>query len=189
MNAQLEYDIKQAIEGLERMIPSYSKSWQGGVINGAWSAIKRLQEQVEELSRICSEAYQVVGALADPDNPKSVKILDNLSQLKMVHEDVLPYLLKSSSAQDAPVAWRIELECNQWFTDDLDEACDDLTNHNAKAVPLFESHPSTDADKVRDQALEEAQGCCDLVTAFTGHQSKQAYSAALAISRMIGDLK
>jgi len=37
-----------------------------------------------------------------------------------------------------PAAWRIELEDSQWFTDDLDEACDDLTNHDAKAIPLFE---------------------------------------------------
>ena len=42
-----------------------------------------------------------------------------------------------------PVAWRIEVDKydNQWFTDDLDEACDTLTNDNAIAIPLYE-HPA-----------------------------------------------
>jgi hypothetical protein len=44
--------------------------------------------RIEELETICAEAYQVVGLLSDflPD----AKLLDNLSQQKLVHTDVLP---------------------------------------------------------------------------------------------------
>jgi hypothetical protein len=50
---------------------------------------------VNELQRICSEAYQVVGSLLSDlgkfDTPEAEKILDNLSQQRLVHDDVLPW--------------------------------------------------------------------------------------------------
>ncbi|MBL5841166.1 hypothetical protein I4U30_23155 [Enterobacter asburiae] len=58
--------------------------------------ILRLLTRVEELEGICGEAYQVVGALADKagvfETSAGVgKMLDNLSQARMVHTDVLPF--------------------------------------------------------------------------------------------------
>lgn len=54
-----------------------------------------LQEKYTELQKICAEAYQVIGVLSNEtgrfDDAKTVKILDNLSELKMIHNDVLPY--------------------------------------------------------------------------------------------------
>ncbi len=63
--------------------------------------ILSLVQRVEELEELCAEAYQVVGILAvecgrfgadDTD-----KILDNLSQLKMLHSDVLPFASKDTT--------------------------------------------------------------------------------------------
>ena len=56
------------------------------------------QQRIAELETICAEAYQVVGYLAYEaglfNDPKTAKILDNLSQHKLVHDDVLPYPTK-----------------------------------------------------------------------------------------------
>lgn len=66
----------------------------------AWAAAtpdgtKQLQARIDELENICAEAYQVVGNLLSDvdafDTDSAEKILDNLSQLKLVHNDVLPW--------------------------------------------------------------------------------------------------
>ncbi|EOI1326938.1 hypothetical protein ACMGNR_000483 [Citrobacter koseri] len=53
--------------------------------------------EIETLRRICSEAYQCVGVLADRcgalDDSGFIKLLDNLSQMKLVHDDLLPFQL------------------------------------------------------------------------------------------------
>jgi len=60
-----------------------------GYVSG--SALKR----IAELERICAEAYQVVGILADEcgrfGDDHVIKALDNLSQAKILHDDVLPF--------------------------------------------------------------------------------------------------
>nr|WP_283571282.1 dATP/dGTP pyrophosphohydrolase domain-containing protein [Escherichia coli] len=49
------------------------------------------------LSTVCAEAYQVVGVMADAlgvfGDAAVQKVLDNLSQQKLVHKDVLPFSL------------------------------------------------------------------------------------------------
>lgn len=64
--------------------------------------------QVSDMSRICAESYQVVGALAEAlnifDDPCVIKALDNLSAQELVHEDVLPFSV-DESAQPAPGKW------------------------------------------------------------------------------------
>ncbi|WP_432276841.1 dATP/dGTP pyrophosphohydrolase domain-containing protein [Escherichia coli] len=49
------------------------------------------------LSTVCAEAYQVVGVMADAlgvfGDAAVKKVLDNLSQQKLVHKDVLPFSL------------------------------------------------------------------------------------------------
>ena len=58
--------------------------------------VKALEDKVAiavtVLERLCAEAYIALGALSDylPNE----KILDNLSELKVVHEDVLPFVEK-----------------------------------------------------------------------------------------------
>ncbi|EPT1451852.1 hypothetical protein ACVOZ6_003440 [Escherichia coli] len=54
--------------------------------------------RIDELETICAEAYQVIGALACHagvfETCEGVeKILDNLSQARIVHDDVLPFVI------------------------------------------------------------------------------------------------
>ncbi|ENQ1546043.1 hypothetical protein ACEOHC_003854 [Salmonella enterica] len=54
--------------------------------------------RIDELETLCAEAYQVVGSLAcmaDVFETEGVeKILDNLSEARLVHDDVLPFSVK-----------------------------------------------------------------------------------------------
>ena len=56
--------------------------------------------EIETLRRICGEAYQCVGYLSDEcaadDDDHVIKLMDNLSQMKLVHDDLLPFQLNSS---------------------------------------------------------------------------------------------
>jgi hypothetical protein len=53
------------------------------------------ERRVAELERVCAESYQVVGVLLSDtdqfDTDHGEKILDNLSEARIVHEDVLPW--------------------------------------------------------------------------------------------------
>lgn len=53
------------------------------------------QRRQSEAEEVCDEAYQVVGALLDDlgmfETDEAKKILDNLSQARIVHKDVLPW--------------------------------------------------------------------------------------------------
>ena len=64
-------------------------------------------EQYLEAAEVCGEAYQVVGSLLDDlgvfNTPQAEKVLDNLSQHRMVHKDVLPWpSFAALSTQPAP---------------------------------------------------------------------------------------
>lgn len=54
-----------------------------------------LPQEPREAEQVCAEAYQVVGSLLSDlgkfDTDEAEKILDNLSQAKLVHKDVLPW--------------------------------------------------------------------------------------------------
>ncbi|MFZ3160999.1 MAG: hypothetical protein WBI05_10050 [Rhodoferax sp.] len=56
---------------------------------------------IDELLALISEAYQVVGILADEcgrfDDPHVTKMMDNLAAGKMVHSDVLPFPSKPNN--------------------------------------------------------------------------------------------
>lgn len=49
----------------------------------------------QEARHVCSEAYQVVGSLLDDvgqfGSDQAEKVLDNLSSMRVVHDDVLPW--------------------------------------------------------------------------------------------------
>lgn len=78
-------------------------------------------------------------------------------------------------AGDEPEAWRIDLADAQWFTDDLDEACDDLTNHGAVAVPLYTAEQLQAA---RAAAMEESAKICDGLYPHSGYHPYLRQSAA-----------
>lgn len=66
------------------------------------------------LSTVCAEAYQVVGVMADAlgvfGDAAVQKVLDNLSQQKLVHRDVLPFSL--------PVTPSVWMSCSERMPDD-----------------------------------------------------------------------
>ena len=67
----------------------------------------------DELEQLCAEAYQVVGVLLDDtgqfNTEHACKILDNLSQMRRVHDDVLPWesvdmdVMRAAQAAPQPV--------------------------------------------------------------------------------------
>ena len=63
----------------------------------------------EDLPKVCAEAYQVVGVMAEAlgvfDNESVQKCLDNLSQRKIIHNDVLPLSLPCSNSPATPDDW------------------------------------------------------------------------------------
>ncbi|ELG9901082.1 DUF550 domain-containing protein [Escherichia coli] len=67
------------------------------------------------LSTVCAEAYQVVGVMADAlgvfGDAAVQKVLDNLSQQKLVHRDVLPFSLPVT-----PDCW---ISCSELMPDKL----------------------------------------------------------------------
>ncbi|EET3623581.1 DUF550 domain-containing protein, partial [Escherichia coli] len=67
------------------------------------------------LSTVCAEAYQVVGVMADAlgvfGDAAVQKVLDNLSQQKLVHRDVLPFSLPVT-----PDGW---ISCSELMPDKL----------------------------------------------------------------------
>ncbi|HGE3898650.1 TPA: dATP/dGTP pyrophosphohydrolase domain-containing protein [Escherichia coli] len=69
------------------------------------------------LSTVCAEAYQVVGVMADAlgvfGDAAVQKVLDNLSQQKLVHRDVLPFSLPVT-----PDGW---ISCSERMPDDRQE--------------------------------------------------------------------
>lgn len=60
-----------------------------------------------EAATVCGEAYQVVGSLLSDlgvfDTPEAEKILDNLSEHRLVHNDVLPWPSFAPSTPPADV--------------------------------------------------------------------------------------
>ncbi|EMR9403250.1 ead/Ea22-like family protein [Escherichia coli] len=57
-------------------------------------------QRIAELETVCAESYQVVGALADAagvfETSEAVsKALDNLSDAKLTHDDVLPFVVEA----------------------------------------------------------------------------------------------
>jgi hypothetical protein len=59
-------------------------------------------EEYPEAAEVCGEAYQVVGSLLSDlgifNTERARKILDNLSQHRMVHRDILPWPSEKSEA-------------------------------------------------------------------------------------------
>ena len=62
-------------------------------------------EALSEAEQVCAQAYQVVGSLLDDlgqfDSEMGNKILDNLAEARMVHDDVLPWPSFAPESQQA----------------------------------------------------------------------------------------
>lgn len=72
-----------------------------------FAAVSTPASRETEAQIVCYEAYQVVGSLLDDlgafDTSRADKILDNLSQCRRVHDDVLPWpSLADETAATAP---------------------------------------------------------------------------------------
>jgi hypothetical protein len=64
-------------------------------IDQAIAALASAPRQPSEAEQVCAEAYQVVGCLLSDaglfETEQARKVLDNLSQARMIHKDVLPW--------------------------------------------------------------------------------------------------
>ena len=80
--------------------------------------IEAMSERILELEDLCGEAYQVVGALACEaqmfETSEQVShMLDNLSECKMIHDDVLPFCCnvnKTEQTEDSETVY-VPLMC------------------------------------------------------------------------------
>ncbi len=90
---------------------------------------RKILQQALEALETCDEGDYSTGHVIHPSFDE--KAVDAAITALRAHLD--------NTKEQEPVAWRIEVDQynNQWFTDDLDEACDTLTNDNAVAVPLY----------------------------------------------------
>lgn len=100
----------------------------------------RAEESYPDAPMVCAELYQVIGCLAYHygimEHPDVQKALDNASQHKLVHADLLPW-----PKQDLPdVAQRplIPLAVDDFADKQLTERCwDDLFAHIDSCSPAF----------------------------------------------------
>jgi hypothetical protein len=57
--------------------------------------LEEARRERDEAQKVCAEAYQVVGSMLNDlgqfDTERAEKVLDNLSEHRMVHDDVLPW--------------------------------------------------------------------------------------------------
>lgn len=57
--------------------------------------MRAIRSALDEMGQVCAEAYQVVGVLLNDlgifETERADKILDNLSEARLVHQDVLPW--------------------------------------------------------------------------------------------------
>lgn len=132
---------REQVLRLTKQLREYSNGTMafGAVVEQVEAHDAALRARVAELEGICADAYQVVGVMAtDVDmfgHEHTRKILDNLSQAKLVHEDVLPYPCAPQSLETL----RQQLAAMTTERDVYDKALHSLTPggseyaHDAKA--------------------------------------------------------
>lgn len=83
---------------------AHQRGWnecRAAILQGAEPVSNR-----DELLTVCAEAYQVVGAMAEAlgifDSTEVQKVMDNLSQQKLVHADVLPFAVPGGNSPVIP---------------------------------------------------------------------------------------
>ena len=87
-----------------------------------------------------------------------------------------------------PVAYYIYVAEHQngYVVESLNDACDDLTNHNAVSTPLYTAPPNTLLDEVLD-ALEIARKCIRVV--WVSHHANRCDKAEDKLNAAIAALE
>ncbi len=95
---------KPELTNLELLDPEYMKAYVDGCYESfemQLEEIAQLKARIEELGTLCGEAYQVVGVLSDDcgrfADDEVQHVLDNLSDQKLIHKDVLPFPSKETA--------------------------------------------------------------------------------------------
>lgn len=114
------------------------------------------QQEPSEAEMVCAEAYQVVGCLLSDlglfETEAARKILDNLSEARMVHQDVLPWESAACAERDARIA-ELEKDCDR-FERYWNEAM--ATHKNIAELERQLEEARKDADAFTDEQLEAA---------------------------------
>lgn len=77
--------------------------------------LEQVVKELQDAQTVCYEAYQLIWQL---DIPNKDKWLDNLSEAKMVHTDLLPVIIpKHKTANDIIQIINIELEAYKFTAD------------------------------------------------------------------------
>jgi len=127
--------------------------------------IRRQQRPASEAQQVCYEAYQVVGSLLSDlgrsDTPEAGKILDNLSQARLVHKDVLPW-----ESHDAPAP----VPLNPVPAMDLDQFA---PGERAVSIQACENYARLVVEAERER-------CAKLVEAQRSDYPEYSYNEAVA---------
>ncbi|EHF4942228.1 TPA: ead/Ea22-like family protein [Enterobacter hormaechei subsp. steigerwaltii] len=101
------YDLVASCESVDGESPlaDFIAAANPAVVLELLDELESAEKRIAELETICAESYQVVSALADAagvfETSEAVsKALDNLSQTKLTHSDVLPFIVEVKSASD-----------------------------------------------------------------------------------------
>ena len=134
----------------------------------------------DELEQLCAEAYQVVGVLLDDtgqfNTEHACKILDNLSQMRRVHDDVLPWesvdmdamqyveqarAALASAAQPSDAAWDKVLRERDDADDFIDALLDEVLGADRPEWSnLYDRADALDDVRERMAVLEAPDGGC-----------------------------
>lgn len=103
-------------------------AWEG--FQAAYAAGQRAAEKErDEAQQVCAEAYQVVGSMLSDlgqfQTDRAKKVLDNLSQHRMVHGDVLPW-----------PSFEYEMRARLEAMPSLYDRTGDIKDLNVRLVPL-----------------------------------------------------
>jgi hypothetical protein len=106
----------------------------------------RQSEAGDEAEQVCAEAYQVVGSLLSDlgqfDSERGQKILDNLSEGKMIHADVLPWPSFESPTPPAPGLREALVKIRYYCDENLGPSRSSLLNKIAKLADDALTTPS-----------------------------------------------
>lgn len=123
-------------------------------------------EEPSEAVEVCYEAYQVVGSLLSDlgkfGTPEGDKILDNLSQAKLVHKDVLPWASYESASPSADARALLEqaraglnyfltVKEDRCFVEGALKSLDAYLSTPASAAPAADQWRDPDGGRVADR--------------------------------------
>lgn len=91
----------------------------------------RQADESPQAVEVCAEVYQIIAILLQQvgqfDSPRGQKVLDNLSQHRLVHTDLLPWEASKPVGQE-PYGWVLHMPCHAVFCpakdrDVMEDAC------------------------------------------------------------------